>query len=137
MILNSHLPIKAWLDPQTARLPGVQPVAIADWLARSDTYDAQMAYRRDLMHTKREAVFQALSTAEDACGELRNIICAEGGHPASDAVHPLLDAASHVQEDLCILQKQDDQHILTAAVMCFPSQLGCAPENRALHREHP
>jgi len=67
------------------------------------------------------AVFQALSTAEDACGELRNIICAEGGHPASDAVHPLLDAASHVQEDLCILQKQDDQHILTAAVMCFPS----------------
>ena len=32
-----------------------------------------------------------------------------------------MDAAGHVQEDLCILQKQGNQHVLTAAVMCFPS----------------
>lgn len=43
MILNSHLPIKAWLDPQTARLPGVGRVAVEDWLVQSDTYEAQMA----------------------------------------------------------------------------------------------
>ena len=121
MILNAHLPIKAWLDPQTSRLPGIQPVATAEWLSRSDTYDPQMAYRRELMRTERELVFQALPTAEDACRELRDIICLEGDHAALDADHPLLEAASHVQEDLCILQKQDEQHILTAAVMCFPS----------------
>jgi len=121
MILNTHLPIKAWLDPQTARLPGVGRVAIEDWLTQSDTYAAQMAYRRELMAAKREAVFQSTPDAEAACKELRDIICAEGGHPKSETEHPLIDAASHFQEDLCILQKRGDQHILTAAVMCFPS----------------
>ncbi len=66
-------------------------------------------------------VFQALPVAEAACLELRDIICAEGGHAKSMSAHPLLDAASHVQEDLCLLQKQDDYHILSAAIMCFPS----------------
>ena len=121
MILNSHLPIKAWLDPQTARLPGVGRVAIEDWLTQSDTYAAQMAYRRKLMAAKREAVFLSTPDAEAACEELRDIICAEGGHPKSETEHPLIDAAYHVQEDLCILQKQGESHILTAAVMCFPS----------------
>ena len=121
MILNSHLPVKAWLDPQTARLPGVGRVAIENWLTQSDTYAAQMAYRRELMATKRETVFQSMPAAEAACEELRDIICAQVGHPKSETEHPLLDAASHVQEDLCILQKQGKSHILTAAVMCFPS----------------
>ena len=121
MILNSHLPIKAWLDPQTARLPGVGRVAVEDWLTQSDSYAAQMAYRRALIATKREVVFQTTPEAEAACVELRDIICAEGGHPKSETHPPLLDAAVHVQEDLCILQKQGERHILTAAVMCFPS----------------
>jgi len=121
MLLNTHLPIKAWLDPQTARLPGVGRVAVQDWLTQSETYTAQIAYRHELMATKRDVVFQTTPEAEAACEELRDIICAEGGYPTLETEHPLLDAASHVQEDLCILQKQGDSHILTAAVMCFPS----------------
>jgi len=121
MILNSHLPIKAWLDPQTARLPGVKPVAIKDWLTRSDAYDAQMAYRYELMAHKRDKVFVETADALEACYELRDIICHEGGIAAAKEGHPLLDAASHVQEDLCILQKSGESHTLTAAVMCFPS----------------
>lgn len=121
MILNSHLPIKAWLDPQTARLPGVKPVAQQDWLVRSDTYQAQMAYRRELMETRRDVVFQSTDAAEAASAELRDIIrdeaeCFENGGGSS-----LLEAASNAQEDLCILQKQGNHHVLTAAVMCFPS----------------
>ena len=116
MILNSHLPIKAWLDPQTARLPGVRPVAIEDWLIKSDRYDAQMAYRRELIETRREAVFQFLEGTEPACEELRNSMDV----PPSEE-HPLIDCAINAQEDFCILQKQGDEHILTAAVMCFPS----------------
>ena len=121
MILNSHLPIKAWLDPQTARLPGVQRVAIEDWLARSDTYEAQISYRRKLIKSKRDVVFQATERSTDACIELRDMICGEGGFSVSENEHPLLETAGHVQEDLCILQKQGDRHLLTAAVMCFPS----------------
>jgi len=116
MILNTHLPIKAWLDPQTARLPGVQPVAIEDWLARSDTYAAQMAYRRELIDSKRDEVFAHTENAIDACHELSFILGVE-----LLGEHPLIEVALTVQEDLCVLQKQGDKHILTAAVMCFPS----------------
>lgn len=121
VILNSHLPVKAWLDPQTARLPGVRPVALTDWLYRSDTHEAQMAYRRALMDTKTEAVFEANESAYKACLELRDIISLEGSWSPQPGLHPLCDAAAHIQEDLCILQKKDDYHILTAAIMCFPS----------------
>ena len=116
MILNSHLPLQAWRDPQTARLPGVRPVAIDNWLTRSDSFAAQMAYRRELIREKRGIVFAAQETAYKACRELRDMIKA----PHSKD-HPLIDAASHVQEDLCILQKQGDEHVLSAGVMCFPS----------------
>ena len=80
-----------------------------------------MSYRRQLMQTRRDTVFRAMDMAEAACIELRNIICSEGGYPVSADEAPLLGAAVHVQEDLCVLQKQGDEHILTAAVMCFPS----------------
>ena len=116
MILNSHLPIKAWLDPQTARLPGVSPVAIDDWLTVSDAYKPQMRYRRELIASKQGEVFVAHETAFQVCEELRDIL-----NVGPTGGHPLIDAALNVQEDLCILQKQGDQHILTAAVMCFPS----------------
>jgi len=121
MILNAHLPIKAWLDPKTSRLPGVQPVAINDWLQRSDALDAQIKYRRDLVARKRETVFQTTPEAEAAFAELRDIIHAEAPQDWTRSDHPLLEAAVNIQEDLCILQKQGDAHILTAAVMCFPS----------------
>lgn len=116
MILNSHLPVKAWLDPRTARLPGIQPVAIENWLTRSDTYAAQMAYRRDLIGTRRDYVFQAVDVSREACMELSALLGAK-----TSSEHPLISAALTVQEDLCILQKQGDSHVLTAAVMCFPS----------------
>ena len=80
-----------------------------------------MSYRRQLMQTRRDTVFRAMDMAEAACIELRNITCSEGGYPVSADEAPLLGAAVHVQEDLCVLQKQGDEHILTAAVMCFPS----------------
>lgn len=80
-----------------------------------------MSYRRELMQTRRDAVFRTMDTAEAACIELQDIICCEGGYPVSADEAPLLNAAGHVQEDLCVLQKQEDEHILTAAVMCFPS----------------
>jgi len=121
MILNSQLPIKAWLDPKTSRLPGVQPVAIKNWLTKSDTHAEQIAYRRELISARQETVFQSTPQSEAACVELCDLIFAEQNLSPSKQIHPLLDAASHVQEDLCILQKQGDAHILTAAVMCFPS----------------
>lgn len=80
-----------------------------------------MAYRRELMTSRRDIVFQAIGTAEAACTELRDMIREESECFEYEDGPPLLEAASNVQEDFCVLQKQGDHHVLTAAVMCFPS----------------
>jgi len=80
-----------------------------------------MEYRYTLMTYERDKVFVETNIAIEPCHELRDIICLEGGITTSNDTHPLFEAGGYVQEDLCILQKQGDEHILTAAIMCFPS----------------
>lgn len=75
-----------------------------------------MAYRRKLISSHQDTVFVSTDKAAQACVELRNIMGA-----SRTGEHPLIDAALSVQEDICILQKQGDSHMLSAAVMCFPS----------------
>jgi len=117
------------------RLPGVVPVPIKNWLCRDDAYGAQMAYRDELIKTRREDVYLMRKEAESAAGELLGIIVDECGYPrngniltrpdgveidiASDA--PLVTAGRLVQEDLDILQTDGDVHRLTAGLMCFPA----------------
>ena len=48
-ILQSRLPHAPWMDPRTARLPGVLPHDGQDWLAVDDAYGAQMALRDQLI----------------------------------------------------------------------------------------
>ncbi|MEO1734189.1 MAG: DUF3445 domain-containing protein, partial [Pseudomonadota bacterium] len=38
-----------------------------------------------------------------------------------DHTDPMATLARLVQEDLCILQKRGDEHVLTAAALCFPA----------------
>ena len=102
-------------------MPGVQPVSVVEWLYKSDQYEAQMDYRRKLLSTNIHKVFAALEISAQACEELRTLVLHEADIKPSSDIHPLIDTASHVQEDLCVLQKQGDHHVLTAAVMCFPS----------------
>lgn len=80
-----------------------------------------MAYRRALISSRRDIFFQSTGAAEAASAELRDIIRDEAECFEHEGGLPLLEAASNIQEDLCILQKQGDHHVLTAAVMCFPS----------------
>lgn len=56
MILQSHLPLAPWMDPRTARLPGVLPVEGADWLIRDDAFAAQMALRDHLIADRPQIV---------------------------------------------------------------------------------
>ena len=44
-ILQSRLPFAPWMDPRTARLPGILPVEGADWLRVDDAFALQMAER--------------------------------------------------------------------------------------------
>ena len=134
-MLNDQLSVQAWLDPRLSRLPGVQPLAREDWLLRDEVFAEQMAYRDWLLMHRREAVFAQTDQANEAAQELRNLIVDECGFQRSGdiitrpdrvqidttAEAALVTAARLTQMDLCILQDADEQHMLTAGVMCFPS----------------
>jgi len=118
------------------RLPGIQPLAPEDWLIRDEAFASQMAYRDRLLTERRDAVLAMDESARDAAEELLDLVLdqaypgagAEVTRPDGvsvpiDRADPMGTLGRLVQEDLCILQKRegDAEHVLTAAVLCFPA----------------
>lgn len=138
-ILQTRLPHAPWMDPRTARLPGILPVEGDDWLRRDEAFAAQMAERDRLLAERRAAVYADTPGVGPAASELLVKVLAwcagqpgyrrEGGRVcrpdgvwvALDQEPPLVTAGRLVQEDLCILEKQGAEHVLTGAVLCFPA----------------
>lgn len=140
MILNARLPFAPWVDPVRRRLPGVMPLARAEWLLISDAYAAQMAERARLLAERPSDVMACLPMAECAAAELLStvmadlpshgfkldgprIVCPDGRDVEISALPPLHALGLLMQEDFCILQKPQSsaEHVLTGAVLCFPS----------------
>ncbi len=134
-ILQDQLP-----PPQTVenKLPGVGPCDPDDWLRVDEAYAAQMTYRAELLAENREAVLwmdpAALPAAQEVLEEALDLlpglgferagdemICPDGRIVPLDHQQPLLTLGHLVQEDICILQKRGDEHVLTGAVLCFPA----------------
>ena len=138
-ILQSRLPIAAWMEARTARLPGVQPVERDEWLTLDDAFAAQMAERDRLLAERPAEVVAQLPGAEAALAELYDMVLArlaqtpgysrdpgsvtrpDGVRVALDPARPLHTLARLVQEDLCLMEKRGDEHVLTAAALCFPA----------------
>ena len=133
MILQRALPY----DPAPRRLPGVQPLDPATWLLVDEAYAAQMELREELMATCPEAVLAEMPGARPAAAELletvlthlprgfragaEGVTCPDGRVVALDRDDPLRTAARLVQEDLCLMEARGDEHVLTAAALCFPA----------------
>ena len=121
--------------PASADLPGVSPGAPDGWLVQDDAYASQMALRRALIAERPEHVHTLLPEAEAAARELldavllhRNawkrgakMLCPDGMAVSIDPADPLLTLGQLVQEDLCILQRRGQAHVLTGAILCFPA----------------
>lgn len=138
-ILQSRLPIAAWMEARTARLPGVQPVEGEDWLQMDDAFAAQMAERDRLVATRLPEVVALLPEGRAAAEELYAVVLArlavtpgylvgagavtrpDGVTVALDPSHPLESLARLVQEDLCLMEKHGEEHVLTGAALCFPA----------------
>lgn len=132
MILQDRIPYDV-SDPH--RLPGVGPFAMADWLHADEAYAGQMAERLRLMA---DAPVLALDAeAQPAAEELLEtvlawlpegfvqedgaVLCPDGRRVVPDRGDPLRTLGALVQEDLCLLEKRGDEHVLTGAVLCFPA----------------
>lgn len=137
-VLHSALPRLPWMVPALARLPGVQPLAMDDWLEVDEVFGPQMALRDRLLAEARADVYAMTPRAEAAAGALLalildhlgagyqrrgdRVIRPDGVRVALDEDPPLVTAARLVQEDLCLHQRgEGGEHVLTAAALCFPA----------------
>ncbi|MCT8160077.1 heme-dependent oxidative N-demethylase family protein [Pseudoruegeria sp. SHC-113] len=122
------------------RLPGVRPMARADWLQVDEAYAGQIA-RRDALLAEREGAVHAMQPeALPACRELQAEVLAQlaelpgfdlradgkvrrpdGQVIAPDREAPLRFLGRLLQEDLVILEQCGAEHVMTAAVLCFPA----------------
>jgi len=143
-ICQKHLPDAPWLSPATRRLPGVQPLDMADWLVVDDAYAAQMTERARLLQTRPKDVLAYQDAARPAARELYDLVLAQlaqmpgftlsktactrpdGQEVPLDPDAPLETLCHLITEDLCLLQKQGGEHVLTAAVLCFPASWSLA-----------
>lgn len=148
VILQSALP-----DAHTSapRLPGTLPCDADDWLRVDEAYAAQMAYRARLMKERRVAVLAENKTVgrevlEEALKLLPglgfevaadHVICPDQRSVPIDHNAPLQTLGHLVQEDICIMEKRSDEHVLTGAVLCFPANWRLAEKiNRPLTGIH-
>ncbi len=138
-ILQTALPFAPWMDPRTLRLPGVLPVDGEDWLSVDEAYAAQMAERDRLIATAPDVVLGMQAAARPAVDELYAMILhrlhqtpgyivqaesvqrPDGVWVPLDAANPLQTLGRLVQEDLCLMEAQGEEHVLTAAALCFPA----------------
>ncbi|MFK7746137.1 MAG: DUF3445 domain-containing protein [Roseobacter sp.] len=134
-ILHDNLPTD--LQPGQ-KLPGVRPLQGDAWLRVDEAYAAQMAYRRDLIAHRRDQVLYQPPESRAAMQEVlaealkklpsmgfsitsRHIFCPDGVKVDIESDGPLAVLGQAVQEDICIMIKQGDEHVLAAAVVCFPA----------------
>ncbi|MBI1172247.1 DUF3445 domain-containing protein [bacterium] len=121
------------------RLPGIQPLALQDWIEVDEAYAAQMAERARLMAEAADWVHVLPEAARPAAVEALDLVLTllaakpgfavgpqtvtrpDGVTVPIDRAAPLLTLGALVQEDICLMQRQDDEHVLTAALLCFPA----------------
>ncbi|WP_069301634.1 heme-dependent oxidative N-demethylase family protein [Neptunicoccus sediminis] len=138
-ITQSKLYVEPWLKPATNRLPGVNLLDWDDWLLVDDAHSRQMEYRDYLLSENRGEVFDVTPKADEASQELLGKICEnlatkqgytvaqdhvtrpDGVTIALDNDHPLAVAGRLVQQDFCLLERAESEHVLRGAVLCFPS----------------
>ncbi|MBE0452089.1 MAG: DUF3445 domain-containing protein [Roseovarius sp.] len=121
-------------------LPGVAPLDMAEWLLVDESFAAQMAERARLLSERRADVLAVTGGAGPAMDELLQFVLdwlaeyGTGYEISTSGVHrpdgvtvpidradPMLTLGHLVQEDLCIMEKRGEEHVLTAAVLCFPA----------------
>ena len=135
VILQKSIPYE-W--QKVTNLPGVMPLNPQEWIIFDDAYIKQMAEREALLKNNNDVIVID-KNSEDAARELLDVtlhfLCEVDGFEVSekqvitrdhrivkiDYGEPLLTCGLLVQNDFCVLQKIDGQHVLTAAVLCFPA----------------
>lgn len=137
-ILQPAIP-EAQREAAARRLPAMQPVPEGALLTVDAGYSAQLAEKARLIAAGRDRVIAVTPGAGAAVAELLEFVLDEVSRRPDFAVRggavrrpdgvtvtpdrddPFLTLSRLVQEDFCILEKKGAEHVLTAALLCFPA----------------
>ncbi len=107
---------------------GLRPLDLSHWLEVDERRDADLALKASLLAERPAVVAATEPSGLDASVELLEAIDENLGryhHVAAPTPvpgdHPVVAAARRVQEDLCVLVREDAWR-LRAACVCFPSR---------------
>ena len=138
-VFQDSLPHQPWADPRTWRLPGMLPCGAEDWIRADEAFSGQMAERDWLIATRQPLVHALLPEGRAAAAELYAAVLdlltrrdgyvvgqdrvqrPDGVEVRLDPAFPLITLGRLVQEDLCLMEKQGDESVLTGAILCFPA----------------
>lgn len=136
-ILNTVLPSEQAERALAPRMPGIRPLAMANWLQVSETYAPQMALRRTLIAQRPAAVLaegdgvagreilalvlELLAARPDFVVSKGRVYCPDGVWVVVDEAAPLATLGQILQEDVCLLEPEAEAYILRCAVLCFPA----------------
>ena len=113
------------LDPSDPPVRmGVRTLGDQSWLLQDDEEESQLALKAKLTKDESSEVFLALPESEAAGLEVCSLITGTGRQliPDSKDLHPLKRAGLSVQEDLCLMRRDEGCWVLAAASLCFPSR---------------
>jgi len=117
------------LDPKGWRLSmGLRPLDLNQWLQIDDHYDEELLLKETLLGRDFAAVVatdpQGDAGSSELLEEIGVFLSLHYPHlerRASVGDHPIVQASRWVQEDLCVLVREDSWR-LRAACVCFPSR---------------
>ncbi len=136
VILQQSIPFDASFEKP---LPGISPLDPDQWLMIDDAYAAQMALRQELITTKRDQVIAidpaAMPAAQELLGQVVDYFTRTGAMQHVDGVvqtpdgrqvpvaddDPMGCMGQIAQNDFVIMEQRGEEHVLTAAVLCFPA----------------
>ena len=134
-ILQKAIPYRTQHD---AELPGIGPLDSDGWIVQDDAFTGQMRKRDQLLNNSSHLVHADAGASPDAKSEVlervleilrkrveyqvtQTRVTRPDGMTIRLQGDPLWVAAQLIQEDLCLHEKRGGEHVLTAAVMCFPA----------------
>ncbi len=107
---------------------GMRPLNLATWLEIDDRRDEELALKNVLLANSYDVVVATEPEGDAASSELLDEVTAflVSYHPLLSTAtnpneHPIVQASRLVQEDFCVLMR-DDAWRLRAACVCFPSR---------------
>lgn len=135
-------PYAPFLDPRTARAPGLSPLEPASWTVVHADFAGQMARREALLADRRDVVIGQTEDGTAPAGELladlldhlgrmagysvgaEAVTRPDGADVPLDRADPLDTIGRLVAEDFCLLvpDRTVGEYRLVAAVLCFPSR---------------